>query len=53
MKTVLIDGLLRISFAADEVLLNRNLSATFLEVMPFEVTTISKEAPAFFTLGIR
>ena len=38
-----------ISLAADEDVLNPNFCATFLEVIPFEVTTVSRDASDAFT----
>jgi len=53
IKTVLISSFLRISSASDEQKLNLNLSDTFFEVMPFDVTTPSNDAPHEFTQGIK
>ena len=37
----------------DDVLLKPNFCATFFDVIPFVVTTVSSEAPPDFTLGIK
>jgi len=53
INTVFIPGLDSISFELVELVLKLNFSATFFEVMPRDVTTVSRDAPHFLTFGIR